>query len=182
VHIHVGSESESARYVLTAPDTERARDLASHVTEPSFWIKWPAAPGETAPVMPAGWRLIEPQFFMGARLQPTTPLLPHGYHLTVGDEGDALEARVTTDSGTLAARGRIGLSTLAVPDQIATHPEHRRRGLGQAIMGALSNAALDRGRSDAVLLASDQGRHLYSTLGWGVLTPFWATVSSPRDP
>ncbi len=46
-------------------------------------------------------------------------------------------------------------------------------------MGALSNAALDRGRSDAVLLASAEGRHLYTTLGWRLLTPFWATVHLP---
>lgn len=176
VHIHIGSDIESARYVLTTRDTDRARELASRVTESNFWIKWPAAADETAPAMPDGWRLIEPQFFMSARLIRTTTLLPDGYRLAIDDEGAALEARVSTDSGALAARGRLGLSTLAVPDQIVTQVEHQRRGLGRVIMGSLSNAALDRGRTDAVLLASEQGRHLYSTLGWRVVTPFWAAV------
>jgi len=176
VHIRVGSATESARYVLTTPDTERARELASRVIEPNFWIKWPAAPDEAEPDLPPDWRLVERQFLMSARLERTSPLLPDGYRLRLDDEGDALEASVTTHSGSLAARGRIGLSTLAVPDQIVTEREHQRRGLGRALMGALSNAALDRGRTDAVLLASDQGRRLYSTLGWRVLAPFWAAV------
>ncbi|MBT2484045.1 MULTISPECIES: GNAT family N-acetyltransferase [unclassified Microbacterium] len=180
VHIHVGSAAESARYVLTAPNTERARELASGVTEPRFWIKWPAAVNEAEPRIPGGWTLIEPQFLMGTQLTAATPLLPDGYRLTLDDEGDALEARVTTDTGILAARGRLGLSTVAVPDQIRTQLEHQRRGLGKAIMSTLSNAALDRGRSDAVLLASDQGRRLYSTLGWRVITPFWAAVHAGR--
>jgi GNAT superfamily N-acetyltransferase len=176
VHIRVGSDAESARYVLTAPDTERAHALTSQVTEPMFWIKWPAADGEVEPAMPAGWRLVEPQFLMRSQLARTAPLLPDGYRLVLDDEGDAVEARVVTDTGSLAASGRIGLTTLAVPDQIVTQEAHQRRGLGRAVMCALSNAALDHGRSDAVLLASGQGRQLYTALGWHVVSPFWAAI------
>lgn len=71
-----------------------------------------------------GWRLFEPQFFMGARLERTSLRRPDGYRLTLVDEGDSLEARVTTDSGARAASGRLGLSALAVPDQIVTQREH----------------------------------------------------------
>lgn len=180
VHIRVGSDAESARYVLTIPDSGRARELASHVTEPNFWIKWPAAPAETEPAMPDGWRLVEPQFLMGTRLARSVPPLPNGYRLTLDDQDDALEASVTTEAGIVAARGRIGLSSLAVPDQIVTEREHQRRGLGRVIMGTLSSAAIDRGRTDALLLASEQGRHLYTALGWRVLAPFWAAVHPLR--
>ncbi len=129
--------------------------------------------------MPSGWRVIEHQFLMSARLESSALRLPDGYHLTLDDQCDALEARVTTDSGALAASGRLGLAALAVPDQIVTQVAHQRRGLGKAIMGALSNAALDRGRTGAILLASGQGRHLYETLGWRVRSPFWAAVHLP---
>lgn len=174
VHIRLGTETESARYVLTTSDTERAQELASHIVEPNFWIKWPAAPDEAEPTLPVGWRLVEPQFLMGARLTPATPTLPDDFLLSLNDEGDALEVRVTTEAGVLAASGRAGLTALAVPDQIVTRTEYQRRGLGRAVMGALSNAALDRGRSHALLLASGQGRRLYDRLGWRVLSPFWA--------
>ena len=176
VHIQVDSDSESARYVLTGPHTGRARELASHTAASNFWIKWPAARDEAQPTMPVGWRLVEPQFLMSARLVRAAPTLPYGYSLTMDDEGSALEAKVMTDSGALAASGRLGLTALAVPDQIVTQVAHQRRGLGKAIMGALSNAALDRGRSEGILLASGQGRHLYEALGWRVLSPFWAAV------
>lgn len=176
VHILVGSENERARYVLTTPDAERAGQLATQVSRFPFWIKWPAAPCDAEPMMPLGWTIIEHQFLMSAQLKPSALRLPDGYHIALDDEGDVLEARVTSGSGALAASGRMGLATLAVPDQIITQVDHQRRGLGKAIMGALSNAALDRGRSHAILLASGQGRHLYETLGWRVLSPFWAAV------
>jgi GNAT superfamily N-acetyltransferase len=131
---------------------------------------------------PDGWRLGEPRYLMGRRLRRTRSLMPNGYRLEMDDEGDAVEARVMTGSSELAARGRMGLSAVAVPDQIVTQTEHQRRGLGRVVMSALSNAALDRGRVDAVLLASEPGHALYSALGWRMLTPFREAVYSANSP
>lgn len=126
--------------------------------------------------MPEGWKIVERQFLMATRLAPSSPQLPPGYHLETQEEDGAVEARILTDAGSLAARGRIGLTEIAVPDQIVTHDAHMRRGLGRVVMSTLSNAALERGCSDAVLLASAQGRHLYDDLGWRLITPFWAAL------
>lgn len=174
VYLQVGSPTEAGRYILTVADPAQARAATATVREADFWIKWPAAPHEAEPSMPAGWRLVARQYLMGARLERSSPPLPAGYRLEVSNEEDAVEARLLTVTGELAASGRIGLTEIAVPDQIVTQGAHRRRGLGRVIMSSLSHAALDRGRGDALLLASGQGRHLYVDLGWRVLAPFWA--------
>lgn len=177
VHIHVGSEAEHGRYVLTAPQVDRVAELAADVVDAVFWIKWPAAAGDRDPRLPSGWAMGQPLHLMGATLRPQGPApVPNGYRLQLTDEGDALDVRVTTDAGELAARGRLGLAERAVPDQIVTEPVHQRRGLGRVVMTTLLAAAVDRGRGEAILLASDQGRALYTALGWRVLTPFREAV------
>ena len=174
VALHVGTLTESGRYVLTVTDSDRARALTSEVRTTNFWIKWPAAPHEDEPWMPKGWKIVERQFLMATHLVPSSPPLPSGYRLEIQEGDGAVEVRVLTDAGSVAARGRVGMTEIAVPDQIVTQDAHMRRGLGRVVMSTLCNAAMEGGRSDAVLLASAQGRHLYDDLGWRLLTPFWA--------
>lgn len=74
-----------------------------------------------------------------------------------------------------AASGYAALSGTAwVYDRILTVPEHRRRGLGAALMAAMgalkpSLAAVD------VLTATPVGRELYRRLGWREVCP-WTTA------
>jgi GNAT superfamily N-acetyltransferase len=49
---------------------------------------------------------------------------------------------------------------------VATHPAARRRGLGARVMHCLHADAFARGRSVAVLQASDMGHDLYRRLGY----------------
>ncbi len=49
---------------------------------------------------------------------------------------------------------------------IATVEGARRRGIGTAVTGTLINVAMDRGCTDAVLMASDMGRPTYERLGF----------------
>lgn len=67
----------------------------------------------------------------------------------------------------IAAGGRmVVLGTDAIADVIVTDPGHRRRGLGRAVMTALTDAAVRQGATDGLLVASDEGLHLYRALGW----------------
>ncbi len=176
VYIRVDSATESGRYVLTAPDPDRACELAVGVTESDFWIKWPGS-AEAAPSLGEGWTAGQRLHLMRTSLAASPmPVPPPGYRLDLIDEGNAVEARVVTDSGALAARGRVGLGGVAVPDQIVTQPEHQRRGLASVVMTALSNVAVDAGRTEGILLASTQGRSLYEVLGWRIVTEFCEAV------
>ncbi len=90
------------------------------------------------------------------------------YRLEV-EGGAAITATVRGDGrpGEVAARGTIGLTGAdAIADRIETMPAHRRRGLGGVVMGALAGAALEAGAEHGLLIASEEGQHLYRRLGW----------------
>lgn len=72
-----------------------------------------------------------------------------------------------TVNGEEAARGSVAKQDdHAVYDRIITDPKYRRRGLGSFVMRALTAAILEDDVETGLLLASDEGRHLYQYLGW----------------
>ncbi len=87
----------------------------------------------------------------------------------VRDLPEVVELRLLDGAGRLAASGQAGFADgCAVPDKITTERDHRRRGLGAAMMTLLGDAARERGVHQGVLVASDEGRRLYLHLGWGL--------------
>jgi GNAT superfamily N-acetyltransferase len=67
----------------------------------------------------------------------------------------------------VAARGSIAVvGDDAIADRIETDAAHRRRGLGRAMMSALAEAAVSQGARTGLLIASEEGQRLYSSLGW----------------
>ena len=103
--------------------------------------------------------------------QRRTPL-PDGY-VVEDDVTDALvRLRVLADSGELAASAQLAVvEDCAVPDKVETLAAHRRRGLGGAMMTALADAAVELGARRGLLMASTEGRALYTALGWETLCP-----------
>jgi ribosomal protein S18 acetylase RimI-like enzyme len=70
-----------------------------------------------------------------------------------------------------AATGRAALTPAgtAVLDRVETDDEHRRRGLGGAVVHALVAESRRRGATRGLLVASVDGALLYGSLGWGPL-------------
>jgi GNAT superfamily N-acetyltransferase len=108
--------------------------------------------------------------------------LPDGYTLDVSTTGRLLKAAVRTADGAPAATGQAGLTGgYAIFDQIATEPGHRRKGLGGAVMSALSAAAAPHGATTGVLVATAEGRALYRHLGWQEISAVTA-AHVPQEP
>ncbi|MBP1239832.1 GNAT superfamily N-acetyltransferase [Frigoribacterium sp. PvP120] len=116
--------------------------------------------------------------------------VPAPYELDVQEVGAAVgAARVTADApapvlratawvgeghpgeGDDAATGRAALTPAgtAVLDRVETDDEHRRRGLGGAVVHALVAESRRRGATRGLLVASVDGALLYGSLGWGPL-------------
>jgi len=96
------------------------------------------------------------------RHAPATP-----YECEVRTEGPVTVVSLRSPSGEVAARGSIAVvGGDAIADRIETDPAHRRRGLGRAMMSALAEAAVSQGARTGLLIASEEGQHLYSSLGW----------------
>jgi len=96
-----------------------------------------------------------------------------------GARSGRAHVRVLTPGGDLAASGHVALDeTFAIYDRIVTEPAHQRRGLGRAVMHTLQALARTHGRHVGALVATDQGRRLYESLGWRLHAP-WATAVIP---
>lgn len=84
-------------------------------------------------------------------------------------EADCRRVSVTVN-GEEVARGSVAKQDgHAVYDRIITDPDYRRRGLGSFVMRALTAAILEDEVETGLLMASEDGRHLYQHLGWTYL-------------
>lgn len=98
---------------------------------------------------------------------------PAGYRVQVAVIGELLVAAAYDADGNQAASARLGQTgEFGVFDKVITEPEHRRRGLGTAIMRALTDRALDLGMTHGILVGSDEGRGLYESIGWSYVSDF----------
>jgi len=136
------------------------------------WLTVPTtSPAEVAETLAASGLLLlkraEQLMTVGLADHPSSkPADP--YTLEVVRVGAAVTAIVRDSAtGEAAARGTIGLSgTDGIADRIETLPAHRRRGLASVVMGALAESAREEGATHGILVASEDGQHLYRRLGW----------------
>ena len=176
--VETGSEKELRRWVF-AQDCEGLRALAREIEGPRQHLKLLASDDVLSAALDVRWALASASFFMRTDAAPVTAItLPGGYRLEQ-EAGEVCEVRVVAPDGELAASG-YGAETADafVYDRIVTEPGHMRRGLGTAVMQALSAMRSDRAVPQ-LLVATAAGRALYETLGWDVIAPY-ATASIPE--
>jgi GNAT superfamily N-acetyltransferase len=94
------------------------------------------------------------------------PATPDGFVLERHDEPGCRRVEVTFE-GQPAARGAVSVvGDFAVYDGIVTEENFRRRGLASFVMRALTAAVLEDDVRIGLLMATRDGRELYSFLGW----------------
>jgi GNAT superfamily N-acetyltransferase len=178
--VDVGWPRQRVRYVFPSVD-EGMRRIAERVTEPWILLKACAPPDAVRTCLPPRW-MIERLGFMMTRDGPAPP--PHaarvdGYTLELDATGPVSIATVLDARGDVAAGGRLAqVGEFAIYDRIETHADHRRRGLGRAVMAALEAVARSRGAVRGVLVATAEGRALYEALGWR-LHSLYTTAAIP---
>jgi len=180
-HVEVGLARQRARYVFPSIDEALLQRLAASITEPWIFLKVLSPRPTLECNLPKAWVVQPPGFMMIADFsKPDEGALDAGYRLTVeGDE--VIVASIHDGAGVLAASGCAALANdHAVFDKIVTDENHRRRGLGRSVMAALSVAAFERGVQHGVLVATPDGRALYTTLGWR-LHAYLTTAVIPGD-
>ncbi len=164
--IEVGWPEQTRRYVFSHLSDEIAR-LGAEIRAPWVYLKACAPPEAVRAVLPAPWSVADATFLMTqAELDRPTPLLPEGYRLAVDAAETGAVATVTAEDAVAAGGRVVTVGETAIFDSIVTEPAHQRRGLGAVVMAALGQAARDRGARRAVLVATQDGRRLYETLGW----------------
>ncbi len=157
------------------------KSLAHALTEPRHFLKLCGEIDELQSALPEGWRIEAPSYFMKAGDQWDARPLAEGYRTEISRTGAVVEVRIWSSAGMLAASGYAAETLdVFVYDRIVTTPEHRRKGLGQAVMTTL-RAAKQRSASPELLVATEEGRALYSRLGWQTISPY-STASIPAAP
>lgn len=181
LRIEVGAPNQVRRHVLLDADDATVRALATSVNEPLTWIKAFIEPEELAALMTPGWEPDDAGWLMATDLAEADPKVPAGYHVeATTTEAGVTHVRILAADGAPAARGQIAVTgDSCVFDQIVTEPQHQRRGLGTVVMTTLTAAAHDQGAATGILGATIQGRALYESLGWHVVSPLSGFIYRP---
>ncbi|WP_442681366.1 GNAT family N-acetyltransferase [Sphingomonas sp. ASY06-1R] len=174
--VAVNQPDQRGRYVFATLD-EHAISKVAQGQAPWVYLKVCEQEEKVRPLLPARWQIRStPTCMMIADLSPLRLTLPEGYQLSLAQEGEVLTATIRAGDA-LAARGRlVVVDGMAIFDQIRTQDEHQRRGLGRALMAALTQTALERQAGLAILSATAMGRALYESVGWRWHSPYTSAV------
>ncbi|GGB29923.1 hypothetical protein GCM10011380_19280 [Sphingomonas metalli] len=167
--VDTGMPDEACRWIFAAA-CPGLSELAETIAEPGRLLKWCGTADAVA--LPARWRVEGGTWFMRSDTPPPEPHLPAGYRIDLIEERARVQVTIRTLSGDRAANGYAAETPDAfIYDRIVTEADHRRKGLGRAVMAALGATRRDRAIPQ-LLVATDAGRQLYATLGWSVLAPY----------
>lgn len=174
------SEKETTRWVFPRP-CDGLREIARDIHEPRHYLKLCGTDGELRAALPPRWQIQPANHFMTtAAAAPAARPLPDGYALALLRDGAVARASVVAPDGDLAASGCAAeTAEVFVYDRIETAQQHRRKGLGAAVMAALATARTSQATLQ-ILVATEDGRGLYANLGWTAIAPLAAAVVAPR--
>jgi len=146
--------------------------LGREISAPRHFLKLCGTDRALRRALPSRWEI--------QAASPASRPAPEDYRLEVDALGCTTRVRVLASDGSLAASGyATETADVFAYDRIETADAHRRRGLGQAVMTALAARQLSPAATQ-ILVATDEGRSLYESLGWRVASP-WATATIPID-
>ena len=173
------TEEEVRRWVF--PQAEAGlSELGRAVHETRHFLKLCGEADELRAILPSNWQLHAPSYFMQASGGGPQCRLPDGYKAEVDRRAAVVKIRIWSQAGALAASGYASDTPDAfVYDRIMTVPEYRRKGLGRAVMSMLRAYRRHAG-SVELLVATEDGRALYTALGWRTISPY-STASIPAS-
>ena len=165
------SDAEVARWVFPTMGSG-LEGLARSIGEPRYFLKLCGTADQLRAALPMGWAIHAPGYFMRALHKPPVKRLADGYRVDIKQIGLVSEARVFSQIGVLAASGYAAEACgVLVYDRIVTEPEHRRKGLGAVLMQVLHDARQNVSGPE-LLVATEDGQALYSTLGWATISAY----------
>lgn len=169
---------ELRRHVFAGPGPG-LKELATSIHTPLVYLKMCGSEEEMRPLLEERWQFDQRRYFMTGEAfdgrmasGASVPPLPAGYSLQLYRNGPSIVARIVTRTGELAASGSAAeVDGVFIYDLIGTSEEHRRRGLGTQVMLALRSARRSP-QSLQLLVATEAGHALYTTLGWETRCPY----------
>ncbi|MCC9070639.1 GNAT family N-acetyltransferase [Flavobacterium sp. F-65] len=176
--IDVGYENQKKRYVFTEPNNDYIQ-LSKSIDEPWVYLKACTAPDKLKSMLSKKW-VIEPQGYMmscSTQMSFSNRNLSDDYKFEFDNYNSTFVIRIVTKNGELTSIGRVVLvDDLAIYDRISTEENHRRKGLGTILMKELEKIALANNVSNNFLVATEEGKSLYLSLGWEIYSLYSSAV------
>lgn len=178
--VEVGDEKQKSRYVFSELNDDFF-ELSRQIDEPWIYLKVCTSQGQVKNIVPGKWDIQPPGYMMkftGA-MKDSNRKLSTGYHPEYEKYNSTTLIKIIAENGETASSGRIVLmDDLAVYDRIITGEKHQRKGLGSFLMLELEKIALAKEISDHFLVATEQGKALYESLGWELYSHYTSMVIS----
>ncbi|UKB81645.1 GNAT family N-acetyltransferase [Chryseobacterium sp. MEBOG07] len=164
----VGDEKQKERFVFPELNDDFFQ-LAHSIDVPWIHLKVSTSPDELMGKIPERWQLQAQGYLMTCFHQMTFPeiSLAEGYHLEFSEYNTTFVVRIVAENGEQASIGRVSLiDNVAVYDRIVTEINHQRKGLATFLLKELEKIALSKRVTNNLLVATEEGKRLYETLGW----------------
>ncbi|WP_027381626.1 GNAT family N-acetyltransferase [Chryseobacterium daeguense] len=179
--VDVGYEKQKKRYVFPKVNDDFLQ-LTRTINEPWVFLKVCGSFNEFKADLSENW-ILQPQGYMMFCFKPMIfpdIMLPDEYILRFHQYGSTFVVSIVTkDSGEVASEGRVIIANnLAVYDRISTAAIHRRKRLATFLIKELEKIALSKNVSNNFLVATEEGRLLYESLGWELYSPYTSIVIS----
>jgi len=173
--VDTDSDTEARRWVFSRPTAGLAA-LGVTIQQPRHFLKLCGSADDLRGILPDRWKIQPPGYFMQAGEPAAERPVPEGYTVTIDRIGDIARVRILSADDHLAASGHaVQTRDAFLYDRIVTTPEHRRKGLGFAVMTALRRAR-HLPETPELLVATADGRALYASMGWRILSPYSTAV------
>jgi len=175
--VDVGYQERKARYVFAELNDDFIQ-LSETINEPWVFLKVCASPEEVKDKISGKW-VIQPQGYLMSCVSPMNIQvnLPDGYEIEFGNYNSTTLVKILTKNGELASAGRIVIvDDLAVYDRISTEENHKRNGLATFLIKELEQIAISKNVYQNFLVATEQGKLLYQSLGWKVCSLYTSVV------
>ncbi|MCL1669795.1 GNAT family N-acetyltransferase [Elizabethkingia ursingii] len=178
--VEVGWENQKTRYVFPALNEDLIH-LAESIDEPWVFLKVCAACSELIEILPDRWT-IQPQGYLmmsennSDKIKNRTLADTYTMETEISDDGVYL-IKIKDKNNELASSGRVVcIDGWAIYDRIETSQYHQRKGLGSYLFAELQKIANKKGIENNILVATEEGRLLYESLGWKVVSLYTSVV------
>lgn len=166
--IPVGLPGHRIRHVLPTFSADVVEALTQGQAVNGTWLKVLASQETVRPLLPKNWGIHEREYLMQTTLASTHPD-SEAPKVSFERNGGVITATLLGPNGDAAARARAAVvGPAGVFDQVVTKPLHRRKGYGSILMRRLASECRQEGATVGILVATEEGRLLYSALGWEV--------------
>lgn len=153
-------------------------ELAQEVSRPGYLLKVCGSINDLRAALPQRWQVEPTGYFMTATGGWEGRAMPADYTFEIERIAAVTQVQIRALSGDLVGSGYAAETAEAfIYDRIVTAPGHQRKGLGRALMTALRGTCRNPDLP-GLLVATEDGRALYRTLGWQTLSSY-STASVP---